>query len=146
MLGTLFFPIPVLNCDFKCLKEFLVFTGNVVALLHSFFSNLPQEWLEGTHVVIKQLRPVTSVAMLRIAFRIMGPLLPRLANAHALFNKVYKITNSTIIRKLSLYVCTFFYTLSVLLVPACVQYFDLEINPWMCIIPQSRILTNSFCR
>ncbi|KAL2347739.1 hypothetical protein Fmac_001739 [Flemingia macrophylla] len=61
--------------------------GNVVALLHSFFSNLPQEWLEGTNAIIKQLRPVTSVAMLRIAFRIMGPLLPKLANAHALFNK-----------------------------------------------------------
>lgn len=62
--------------------------GNIVALLHSFFSNLPQEWLEGTHVIITRLRPVTSVAMLRIAFRIMGPLLPRLANAHTLFNKV----------------------------------------------------------
>lgn len=64
------------------------FTGNVVALLHAFFSNLPLEWLEGTHVIIKHLRPVTSIAGLRIAFRIMGPLLPRLANAHTLFNKV----------------------------------------------------------
>ncbi|CAK9172251.1 unnamed protein product [Ilex paraguariensis] len=62
--------------------------GNIVALLHSFFSNLPQEWLEGTHLIIKHLRPVTSVAVLRIAFRIMGPLLPRLANAHGLFNKL----------------------------------------------------------
>lgn len=61
-----------------------------MALLHAFFSNLPQEWLEGSLVIIKNLRPVTSVAMLRIAFRIMGPLLPRLANAHALFNKVLK--------------------------------------------------------
>lgn len=61
--------------------------GNVVALLHSFFSNLPLEWLEGTHLMMKHLRPVTSVAVLRIAFRIMGPLLPRLANAHSLFNK-----------------------------------------------------------
>lgn len=65
----------------------LVITGNVVALLHSFFSNLPQEWLEGTNVIVNQLRPVASVAMLRIVFRIMGPLLPKLANAHALFNK-----------------------------------------------------------
>ncbi|XP_028109679.1 mediator of RNA polymerase II transcription subunit 23-like [Camellia sinensis] len=65
--------------------------GNIVALLHSFFSNLPQEWLEGTHLIIKHLRPVTSVAVLRIVFRIMGPLLPRLANAHALFNKVRKL-------------------------------------------------------
>lgn len=65
-----------------------IFPGNIVALLHSFFSNLPQEWLEGTHVIIKHLRPITSVAMLRIAFRIMGPLLPRLASAHTLFNKV----------------------------------------------------------
>ncbi|XP_020531801.1 mediator of RNA polymerase II transcription subunit 23 isoform X2 [Amborella trichopoda] len=61
--------------------------GNTVALLHSFFSNLPQEWLEGTHAIIKHLRPVTSVAMLRIAFRIMGPLLPRFAFARQLFMK-----------------------------------------------------------
>ncbi|GLT96713.1 hypothetical protein SLE2022_143180 [Rubroshorea leprosula] len=65
--------------------------GNIVALLHSFFSNLPQEWLDGTHVIIKHLRPVTSVAMLRIAFRIMGPLLPRLSNAHNLFNKILSL-------------------------------------------------------
>ncbi|KAK6119989.1 hypothetical protein DH2020_046277 [Rehmannia glutinosa] len=50
--------------------------GNVVALLHSFFSNLPLEWLEGSHLIIKHLKPVTSIAGLRIAFRIMGPLLP----------------------------------------------------------------------
>ncbi|KAA8529023.1 hypothetical protein F0562_033489 [Nyssa sinensis] len=62
--------------------------GNIVALLHSFFSNLPQEWLEGAQLIIKNLKPVTSVAVLRIAFRIMGPLLPRLANAHSLFNKI----------------------------------------------------------
>lgn len=61
--------------------------GNIVALLHSFFSNLPQEWLESTHTIIKHLRPVTSVAMVRIAFRIMGPLLPRLAFARPLFMK-----------------------------------------------------------
>ncbi|KAL3501933.1 hypothetical protein ACH5RR_036382 [Cinchona calisaya] len=65
--------------------------GNVVALLHSFFSNLPQEWLEGTHLIIKHLRPVTSIAVLRIAFRIMGPLLPRLANAHNLFSKTLSL-------------------------------------------------------
>ncbi|XP_044488340.1 mediator of RNA polymerase II transcription subunit 23 isoform X2 [Mangifera indica] len=69
--------------------------GNIVALLHAFFSNLPQEWLEGTHVIIKHLRPVTSVAMLRIAFRIMGPLLPRLANAHTLFNKTLVLLINT---------------------------------------------------
>ncbi|PON62719.1 Mediator complex, subunit Med [Parasponia andersonii] len=71
--------------------------GNVVALLHSFFSNLPQEWLEGTHIIIKHLRPVTSVAMLRIAFRIMGPLLPRLANAHALFSKTLSLLLNTML-------------------------------------------------
>ncbi|KAL7090796.1 hypothetical protein ACP275_12G064500 [Erythranthe tilingii] len=65
--------------------------GNVVALLHAFFSNLPVEWLEGTHVIIKHLRPVTSIAGLRIAFRIMGPLLPRLANAHTLFSKILSV-------------------------------------------------------
>nr|CAD1831366.1 unnamed protein product [Ananas comosus var. bracteatus] len=27
--------------------------GNIVALLHAFFSNLPQEWLESTHTIIK---------------------------------------------------------------------------------------------
>ncbi|KAM3394800.1 mediator of RNA polymerase II transcription subunit 23 [Capsicum galapagoense] len=65
--------------------------GNIVALLHAFFCNLPQEWLEGTHLIIKHLRPVTSVAVLRIAFRIMGPLLPRLANAHTLFSKTLSL-------------------------------------------------------
>ncbi|MBA0682384.1 hypothetical protein Goari_024108, partial [Gossypium aridum] len=71
--------------------------GNIVALLHSFFSNLPQEWLEGTHVIIQQLRPVTSVAMLRIAFRIMGPLLPRLVTAHNLFNKILSLLLNTLV-------------------------------------------------
>ncbi|XP_015895410.1 mediator of RNA polymerase II transcription subunit 23 isoform X1 [Ziziphus jujuba] len=71
--------------------------GNIVSLLHSFFSNLPQEWLEGTHAIIKHLRPVTSVAMLRIAFRIMGPLLPRLANAHTLFSKTLSLLLSTMV-------------------------------------------------
>eukprot|EP01018_Ginkgo_biloba_P037257 Gb_41520 [translate_table: standard] len=61
--------------------------GNIVALLHAFFSSLPQEWLEATHTIIKHLRPITSIAQLRIAFRIMGPLLPRLAIARALFKK-----------------------------------------------------------
>ncbi|KAJ0038421.1 hypothetical protein Pint_22367 [Pistacia integerrima] len=69
--------------------------GNIVALLHAFFSNLPQEWLEGTHAIIKHLRPITTVAMLRIAFRIMGPLLPRLANAHTLFNKTLALLLNT---------------------------------------------------
>ncbi|CAA7035985.1 unnamed protein product [Microthlaspi erraticum] len=71
--------------------------GNIVALLHAFFSNLPQEWLDGTHVIIKNLRPVTSVAMLRVAFRIMGPLLPRLANTHTLFNKTLALLLSTLV-------------------------------------------------
>ncbi|KAL8463677.1 hypothetical protein ACS0TY_033584 [Phlomoides rotata] len=65
--------------------------GNVVALLHAFFSNLPLEWLEGSHLVIKHLKPVTSIAGLRITFRIMAPLLPRLANAHALFSKTLSV-------------------------------------------------------
>ncbi|GAB4828736.1 Mediator of RNA polymerase II transcription subunit 23 [Ancistrocladus abbreviatus] len=65
--------------------------GNVVCLLHSFFSHLPQQWLEEAHVIIKNLRPVASVAMLRIGFRIIGPLLPRLANAHNLFNKTVSL-------------------------------------------------------
>ncbi|XP_015076092.1 mediator of RNA polymerase II transcription subunit 23 [Solanum pennellii] len=65
--------------------------GNIVALLHAFFCNLPQEWLEGTHLIIKHLRPVTSVAVLRISFRIMGPLLPRLVNAHTLFSKTVSL-------------------------------------------------------
>ncbi|XP_031391399.1 mediator of RNA polymerase II transcription subunit 23-like isoform X1 [Punica granatum] len=71
--------------------------SNIIALLHSFFSNLPQEWLEGTHVIIKNLKPVTSVAMLRIAFRIMGPLLPRLANAHSLFTKTLSVLLSVLV-------------------------------------------------
>ncbi|XP_039161955.1 mediator of RNA polymerase II transcription subunit 23-like [Eucalyptus grandis] len=71
--------------------------GNIVALLHSFFSNLPQEWLDGAQAIIKHLRPITSVAMLRIAFRIMGPLLPRLANAHSLFNKILTLLLTTLV-------------------------------------------------
>ncbi|XP_074309370.1 mediator of RNA polymerase II transcription subunit 23-like isoform X1 [Silene latifolia] len=71
--------------------------GNIVGLIHSFFSNLPQEWLEGAHVIVKQLRPVTSVAMLRIVFRIMGPLLPRLANAHTLFAKTLSLLLGAIV-------------------------------------------------
>lgn len=59
-----------------------------MSLLHAFFSNLPHEWLESTHTLIKHLRPVSSVAMVRIAFRIMSPLLPRLAFARPLFMKV----------------------------------------------------------
>ncbi|XWS22866.1 hypothetical protein CRYUN_Cryun29cG0072900 [Craigia yunnanensis] len=35
--------------------------------------------------------------MLRIAFRIMGPLLPRLANAHNLFNKVLSLLLNTLV-------------------------------------------------
>ncbi|KAJ0675591.1 putative mediator complex, subunit Med23 [Helianthus annuus] len=65
--------------------------GNVVALLHSFFSNLPQEWLDKTHLIVNHLRPIKSVAVLRIAFRIVGPLLPRLANAHNLFSKTLEL-------------------------------------------------------
>ncbi|KAJ9548970.1 hypothetical protein OSB04_021513 [Centaurea solstitialis] len=65
--------------------------GNVVALLHSFFSNLPQEWLDKTHLLVSHLRPIKSVAVLRIAFRIIGPLLPRLANAHNLFTKTLEL-------------------------------------------------------
>ncbi|XP_010552683.1 PREDICTED: mediator of RNA polymerase II transcription subunit 23 [Tarenaya hassleriana] len=71
--------------------------GNVVALLHGFFSNLPQEWLDGTHVIIKNLRPIISVAMLRVVFRIMGPLLPRLANTHTLFSKTLTLLLSTMV-------------------------------------------------
>lgn len=91
MLYSLFVNVNV--CLFVCMLlshvvSLCLLPGNIVALLHAFFSNLPQEWLDGTHVIIKNLRPVTSVAMLRVAFRIMGPLLPRLANTHTLFNKV----------------------------------------------------------
>ncbi|KAK1413712.1 hypothetical protein QVD17_35490 [Tagetes erecta] len=71
--------------------------GNVVALIHAFFSNLPQEWLANTHLLINQLRPVSSVSTLRIAFRIIGPLLPRLANAHSLFIKTLELLLSMMV-------------------------------------------------
>ncbi|KAG7655287.1 Mediator complex subunit Med23 [Arabidopsis suecica] len=71
--------------------------GNIVALLHAFFSNLPQEWLDGTNAIITNLRPVTSVAMLRVVFRIMGPLLPRLASTHTLFNKTLMLLLSALV-------------------------------------------------
>ncbi|KAL3685167.1 hypothetical protein R1sor_003189 [Riccia sorocarpa] len=61
--------------------------GNTVALLHAFSANLPFEWLEGMHSVITLQRPICSVAHLRLAFRIIGPLLPRLVISRPLFAK-----------------------------------------------------------
>jgi hypothetical protein len=63
-------------------------TGNTVALLHAFASNLSFEWLEGIHSVVNNQRPITCVAQLRLAFRIIGPLLPRLVVSKPLFSKV----------------------------------------------------------
>ncbi|WMV51884.1 hypothetical protein MTR67_045269 [Solanum verrucosum] len=79
------------NTAFESTDVIVGLLGNIVALLHAFFCNLPQEWLEGTHLIIKHLRPVTSVAVLRISFRIMGPLLPRLVNAHTFFSKTVSL-------------------------------------------------------
>mgnify|MGYP006889208104 FL=1 len=59
-----------------------------MALLHAFASNLSFEWLEGIHTVVNNQRPITSVAQLRVAFRIIGPLLPRLIVSKPLFAKV----------------------------------------------------------
>lgn len=61
--------------------------ANTVTLLHTLQSNLPFEWLEGMHSVITQQRPFVSVVHLRLAYRIMGPLLPRLLS-RPLFAKV----------------------------------------------------------
>ncbi|KAL2653365.1 hypothetical protein R1flu_021493 [Riccia fluitans] len=61
--------------------------GNTMALLHAFSANLPFEWLEGMHSVITLQRPICSVAHLRLAFRIVGPLLPRLVISRQLFAK-----------------------------------------------------------
>ncbi|KAI3731555.1 hypothetical protein L1987_62744 [Smallanthus sonchifolius] len=71
--------------------------GNMVALIHAFFWNLPQGWLHNTHLLINQLRPISSISMLRIAFRIIGPLLPRLANAHSLFIKTLELLLSMMV-------------------------------------------------
>ncbi|KAK1349486.1 Mediator complex, subunit Med23, partial [Heracleum sosnowskyi] len=71
--------------------------GTIVSLLHSFFSNLPQEWLEGTNLIIKHLRPVKSVVVLRLVFRIMGPLLPRVANSRSLFKKTLLMLLSVLV-------------------------------------------------
>ncbi|KAL8249832.1 hypothetical protein R6Q59_006700 [Mikania micrantha] len=71
--------------------------GNTVALIHAFFWNLPQQWLDNTHLLINQLRPVSSISMLRITFRIIGPLLPRLANAHSLFLKTLELLLSVMV-------------------------------------------------
>ncbi|KAL8157605.1 mediator of RNA polymerase II transcription subunit 23-like [Apium graveolens] len=71
--------------------------GTIVSLLHSFYSNLPQEWLEGTNLLIKHLRPVKSVWVLRIVFRIMGPLLPRVANSRSLFKKTLLMLLSVLV-------------------------------------------------
>ncbi|KAG0577554.1 hypothetical protein KC19_5G164800 [Ceratodon purpureus] len=62
--------------------------ANTVTLLHTLQSNLPFEWLENMHSVITQQRPFVSVVHLRLAYRIMGPLLPRLLISRPLFAKV----------------------------------------------------------
>lgn len=64
-------------------------TGNTVALLHAIGANLPFEWLEGMHAVITLQRPITSLVHLRLCYRIMGPLLPRLLISRPLFAKVW---------------------------------------------------------
>lgn len=61
--------------------------GNMLALLHVFSSHLSFDWLEGMHAVISLQRPIMSVAQLRLAFRIIGPLLPRLVISKPLFTK-----------------------------------------------------------
>ncbi|KAI5077336.1 hypothetical protein GOP47_0007160 [Adiantum capillus-veneris] len=61
--------------------------GNLLALLHVFSSHLPFDWLEGMHTVINSQRPIVSVAQLRLAFRIIGPLLPRLVISKPLLTK-----------------------------------------------------------
>lgn len=65
-----------------------IISANTVTLLHTLQSNLPYEWLEGMHTVITQQRPFVSVVHLRLAYRIMGPLLPRLVISRPLFAKV----------------------------------------------------------
>ncbi|KAK9074556.1 hypothetical protein SSX86_007154 [Deinandra increscens subsp. villosa] len=71
--------------------------GSMVALIHALFCNLPLEWLDNTHHLMNQLRPVSSVSMLRMAFRIIGPLLPRLANAQSLFIKTLELLLSMMV-------------------------------------------------
>ncbi|KAM7275982.1 hypothetical protein ACFE04_017848 [Oxalis oulophora] len=62
--------------------------GNIIALLHTFFNELPQEWLMESLIIISHLRPISSIAKLRITFRVLGPLLPRLANVRLFFKKM----------------------------------------------------------
>ncbi|KAI4369057.1 hypothetical protein MLD38_017548 [Melastoma candidum] len=44
-------------------------SGLIKNYVQDLQGDLPHEWLEGAHTIIKHLRPVTSVTMLRIAFR-----------------------------------------------------------------------------
>ncbi|KAL7602984.1 hypothetical protein Lser_V15G14952 [Lactuca serriola] len=87
----------LLDPTWACEENTSTALGNMVALLHAFFSNLPHEWLEKTHLLVNQLRPVSSVGVLKIAFRIIGPLLPRLANAHSLFVKTLELLLSMMV-------------------------------------------------
>ncbi|CAI9278469.1 unnamed protein product [Lactuca saligna] len=87
----------LLDPTWACQENTSTTLGNMVALLHAFFSNLPHEWLEKTHLLVNQLRPVSSVGVLKIAFRIIGPLLPRLANAHTLFVKTLELLLSMMV-------------------------------------------------
>eukprot|EP00850_Spirogloea_muscicola_P008367 SM000044S16014 [mRNA] locus=s44:548456:560883:- [translate_table: standard] len=60
---------------------------NMLALAHALCANLPFEWLEGSHEMVKLQRPVRTVAQLKICFKLLGPLLPRMAISRPLFAK-----------------------------------------------------------
>ncbi|XP_024525879.1 mediator of RNA polymerase II transcription subunit 23 [Selaginella moellendorffii] len=61
--------------------------GNAAALFHAFTANISFEWLENTHDVVNLQRPMTTVAQLRLAFRMLGPLVPRFVISRPLFAK-----------------------------------------------------------
>ncbi|KAI3818239.1 hypothetical protein L1987_12042 [Smallanthus sonchifolius] len=74
--------------------------GMLCWIQHELLKIIPQlssGWLDNTHLLINQLRPISSVSMLRIAFRIIGPLLPRFANAHSLFLKTLELLLSMMV-------------------------------------------------
>eukprot|EP00897_Mesotaenium_endlicherianum_P002683 jgi/Mesen1/2442/ME000158S01646 len=49
---------------------------------------LPYQWLEGAHALLLLQRPLRRVSQLRVAYRLMGPLLPRVLISRQLYAKV----------------------------------------------------------
>ena len=62
--------------------------GQVVAVCHALLASLPFEWLDGCVTLVRLQRPLKTVAHLRVVYRLLGPILPRMAISRTLFAAV----------------------------------------------------------